>query len=85
MQHRSIEEVTELLLSQLPEEQRPETRSQPQESANLTAELDRLTLDRVADDYDLAIALGHDPKKLSYSETDACTSKHLAKLARQEI
>ena len=47
--------------------------------------MQQLQLDRVADDYTLATALGMDPGAFRYSETDDCSTRHIAKLARQEL
>ena len=41
--------------------------------------------ERVADDYEMAMALGMDPAKWKYSQTDSCPPKHLVKLTRQEM
>ena len=40
---------------------------------------------RVADDYDMATALGYNPDVYKYSQTEDCPPRHLAQLARQEL
>ena len=72
-------------LARLPEKQRPSPNWEPQDRKIVDAVTEPVEDHRVADDYEMATALGMDPSVWKYSQTDDCPPKHLAQLARQEV